>query len=176
MSYSDSFPAQRASFMFDAANSGRIPPNMTFTRASSGNVWDGKHLSSENLIAYSNPVTSQWTETNTAITVNSTAAPDGTTTASNVLETAATGYHETRETFACTNAVSHTATFYAKANGRTVIRFLPRTSSGVIANVEFTLSGAGSESLISGTATRSIAAVGSGGWYKLTILSPATPP
>jgi hypothetical protein len=143
---------------------------MNYSRASSANVWDGsKHKSSENLIAYSNPVTSQWTETNTAITVNSTAAPDGTTTASNVLETAATGYHETRETFACTNAVSHTATFYAKANGRTVIRFLPRTSSGVIANVEFTLSGAGSESLISGTATRSIAAVGSGGWYKLTV-------
>ena len=156
--------------MADFANGGKIDPRATFSRASTAFVADGaKHLSSENLIAYSNPVTSQWTETNTAITVNALAAPDGTTTASNVLETAATGYHETRETFACTNAVSHTATFYAKANGRTVIRFLPRTSSGVIANVEFTLSGSGSESLISGTATRSIAAVGSGGWYKLTI-------
>ena len=169
MAYTDNFP-QRPVFMADFANGGKIDPRATFSRASTANVFDGaKHLSSENLIAYSNPVTSQWTETNTAITVNALAAPDGTTTASNVLETAATGYHETRETFACTNAVSHTATFYAKANGRTVIRFLPRTSSGVIANVEFTLSGSGSESLISGTATRSIAAVGSGGWYKLTI-------
>jgi len=169
-SFSSTYPSQRPVFSLDAANAGRLDPRMTFTRASTANVFDGsKHLSSENLIAYSNPVTSQWTETNTAITVNSTAAPDGTNTASNVLETAATGYHEIRETFACTNAVSHTATFYAKANGRTVVRFLPRTSSGVIANVEFTLSGAGSESLISGTATRSIAAVGSGGWYKLTV-------
>jgi hypothetical protein len=169
-SFSSTYPSQRPVFTLDAANAGRLDPRMTFTRASTANVFDGsKHLSSENLIAYSNPVTSQWTETNTAITVNSTAAPDGTNTASNVLETAATGYHEIRETFACTNAVSHTATFYAKANGRTVVRFLPRTSSGVIANVEFTLSGAGSESLISGTATRSIAAVGSGGWYKLTV-------
>ena len=168
--FSSTYPATKPVFMADFANGGKIDPRATFSRASTAFVADGaKHLSSENLIAYSNPVTSQWTETNTAITVNSTAAPDGTTTASNVLETAATGYHETRETFACTNAVSHTATFYAKANGRTVIRFLPRTSSGVIANVEFTLSGAGSESLISGTATRSIAAVGSGGWYKLTI-------
>ena len=169
MAYTDNFP-QRPVFMADFANGGKIDPRATFSRASTANVFDGsKHKSSENLVAYSNPVTSQWTETNTAITVNSTAAPDGTTTASNVLETAATGYHEVRETFACTNAVSHTATVYAKANGRTVVRVLPRTSSGVIANVEFTLSGAGSESLISGTATRSIAAVGSGGWYKLTV-------
>ena len=168
--FSSTYPATRPVFMADFANGGKIDPRATFSRSSTASVFDGaKHLSSENLIAYSNPVTSQWTETNTAITVNALAAPDGTTTASNVLETAATGYHETRETFACTNAVSHTATFYAKANGRTVIRFLPRTSSGVIANVEFTLSGSGSESLISGTATRSIAAVGSGGWYKLTI-------
>ena len=168
--YSATFPTQRPVFTADFSNGSKIDPRATFTRASTANVFDGsKHKSSENLIAYSNPVTSQWTETNTAITVNALAAPDGTTTASNVLETAATGYHEVRENFACTNAVSHTATFYAKANGRTVVRFLPRTSSGVIANVEFTLSGAGSESLISGTATRSIAAVGSGGWYKLTI-------
>ena len=180
-SFSSTYPAIRPTYQIDFSNGKRIPPNATFSRsdspidatkaaASAVHYWSNeKHLSSENLIAYSNPVTSQWTETNTAITVNALAAPDGTTTASNVLETAATGYHETRETFACTNAVSHTATFYAKANGRTVLRFLPRTSSGVIANVEFTLSGAGSESLISGTATRSIAAVGSGGWYKLTV-------
>ena len=170
MSISNSYPQQRATLNLDFANSGKLDSRISYARSSTGTAFSSeRHKSSENLLQYSNPITSHWTETNTAITVNSTAAPDGTTTASNLLETSGTGYHETRETFACTNAVSHTATFYAKANGRTVIRFLPRTSSGVIANVEFTLSGAGSESLISGTATRSIAAVGSGGWYKLTI-------
>ena len=172
MSYSNSFPTQRPSLnLVFNGGSDQLDSRLSYTRSSTGTFMSNeKHKSSENLLQYSNPVTSHWTETNTTITVNSTAAPDGTTTASNVLETSATGYHETRETFSCTNAVAHTATFYAKANGRTVIRFLPRTSSGVIATVEFTLSGAGSESLISGAATRSIAAVGAaGGWYKMTV-------
>ena len=174
MSYSNSFPTQRPT-TFDFANSGKLDSRISFSRSDStpSNVHyrsNEKNKSSENLLQYSNPITSHWSEINTVITTGSVAAPDGTTTASKVLETSATGYHETRETFACTNSVLHTATFFAKANGRTVIRFLPRTSSGVIANVEFTLSGSGSESLISGTATRSIAAVGSAdGWYKMTV-------
>ncbi len=176
MSISNSYPTQRPklNLVFNGG-SDQLDSRISFSRADSTpsavHYWSNeKHKSSENLLQYSNPVTSHWSETNTAITVNSIASPDGTATASKILETSGTGYHETRETFACTNAVSHTATFYAKANGRTVIRFLPRTSSGVIANVEFTLSGAGSESLISGTATRSIAAVGAtGGWYKMTV-------
>ena len=180
MSISNSYPTQKAILNLDFANSGKLDSRISFSRTdtpatyaapSAVHYWSNeKHKSSENLLQYSNPITSHWSEINTVITTGSVAAPDGTTTASKVLETSATGYHETRETFSCTNAVSHTATFYAKANGRTVIRFLPRTSSGVIANVEFTLSGTGSESLISGTATRSIAAVGSaGGWYKMTV-------
>ena len=62
MAYSENFPAQRPSFMFDASNAGRIPPNMTFTRASTANVWDGsKHLSSDNLLLQSSSFDTTWT-------------------------------------------------------------------------------------------------------------------
>jgi hypothetical protein len=54
MSYSDSFPAQRASFMADFANAGRLDNRLSFTRASTANVFDGsKHLSSDNLFTHS---------------------------------------------------------------------------------------------------------------------------
>ena len=86
MAYSQNFPAQRPSFMFDAANSGRIPPNATFSRsdspidaskaaASAVHFWSNeKHLSSENLLLDSKTGTGNWT----ALNVGGAALPAGT--------------------------------------------------------------------------------------------------
>ena len=92
MAYSQNFPAQRPSFMFDAANSGRIPPNMTFTRASTGTFFGtDKVLSSENLVAYSNDISTKTLEGVTA--TGSQTAPDGGTDAYKLTENSATGFH-----------------------------------------------------------------------------------
>ena len=96
MAYSQNFPAQRPSFMFDASNSGRIPPNMTFSRADSPidatkaaasavHFWSNeKHLSSENLLLDSKTGTANWTGDSSGaalvpvVTANHAASPDGT--------------------------------------------------------------------------------------------------
>jgi len=92
MSYSDSFPAQRPIFSLDAANAGRLDPRMTFSRASTANVWDGsKHLSSENILLQSSDFDTTWSrDSSLNAPTGSQTAPDGSSTAW-LLTTAASG-------------------------------------------------------------------------------------
>jgi len=84
-SFSSTYPSQRPVFTLDAANAGRLDPRCSFSRASTANVWDGsKHLSSENLFAYSSPPTG-WTLDSFTLTSGQT-APDGSTNAVKLTE------------------------------------------------------------------------------------------
>ncbi len=82
MAYSQNFPAQRPSFMFDASNAGRIPPNMTYSRASTGSYFGTeKVLSSENILLQSQTLDTTWAAVDVAAPTGSQTAPDGTSTA-----------------------------------------------------------------------------------------------
>ena len=174
MSYSDSFPAQRASFMADFANAGRLDNRISFTRASSANVWDGsKHLSSENLIPYSN-LSSGFSFARTTLASTNNSAPDGGSDAASILETADTGLHDVSESIGgCVSGTQYSFVFYLKANGRTKAVFKPQLTT-VIAEVTFDLTAATS-TVSSGSAdSHSITAIGSTGWYKCAVTVTAT--
>lgn len=83
MTISANFPNVQPSLLLDFANAKQLPPQVTFTRATTAAYYDGSTtaMAEQNLIAYSNqPSTSPWSASCT-VTNNAAVAPDGTTTA-----------------------------------------------------------------------------------------------
>jgi hypothetical protein len=136
MAYSENFPAQRAIFTLDAANAGRLDPRMTFTRASTANVWDGsKHLSSENLFLHSSTFdNAAWFSQGLTSRTGGQTDPSGGTSGFTLLEDSATTFHRIAQSIATNGELA--LTVYAKRNAGS--RYLNLT----IATVD-TLTGAG---------------------------------
>jgi len=175
MSYSNSFPTQRPTLNLDFANSGKLDSRISYSRSSTGTALSSeRHLSSENLIPYSNDLSqSVWTKRNLTIPATNITAPDETSTASSLLETTATSTHDFYEEFAAVSGASYTFTLYAKANGRDTFIVSPQATS-TIASVVFDLT-AVTSTVVSGSAdSHSITAIGSTGWYKLQVTVTAT--
>ena len=116
---------------------------------------------------------SHWVKQNVTATANNTVAPNGATTADLILETAINSNHAVY-----TNPVTFTTatqSFYVKPNGRTNVslRFL-FTPNDWVATV-FSLTGAGSITQTSASATNSFSAVGrtitdaGNGWYRISM-------
>jgi hypothetical protein len=103
--------------------------------------------------------------TGTPAWVNVGVAPDGTTTADKLIPNTNNAYHNTNRTVTVSSGVAYTASFYAKNDGYGYIRLYDAASG---ANAVFNLSGAGSYSDL-GSATATIAAVDSAGWYRCTL-------
>jgi hypothetical protein len=86
----------RPSLLLDFANTKTLDPRITFTRGSTGTFYDGKTVAKaeENLLLQSQDFDNgTWVTVDQAITrtANSSVAPNGTTTADTIAETAATG-------------------------------------------------------------------------------------
>ena len=168
MAYSDSFPAVRPVFQSDFANGGRIDPRISYSRSTTGTYFGTeKVLSSENLLTYSNPNNAAWNESNGAtVSTNASAAPDGTTTASSIIEDSANSQHRTFASINATSGQVYTLVTYLKGNGRTIAQ-VATSGASAAANVEFDLSGSGTATTRSGSpANSSISQIGSSGWYK----------
>ncbi|MGA0073359.1 MAG: phage head spike fiber domain-containing protein [Steroidobacteraceae bacterium] len=87
-------------------------------------IW-GEARFAGNLLTYPNDVsqTAYWTATNASITANSIANPaDNRTTASKVLETAATGEHKVAQTVTGFPSTNYQLSVYARPAGRSYIR------------------------------------------------------
>lgn len=106
-----------------------------------------------------------WAKTNATVTANSTAAPDGTNTADNLVEDTSTGLHRVFATPACAANTTYTFTAYVKAAGRTQVRLAETTLGGAY----FDLS-AGTVLSFDAGVTASIQNVGSG-WYRCRVTS-----
>lgn len=81
--------------------------------------------SKTNLLLYSNSfVTAPWTVSETTLSANSiqTASPDGTTNATVLIETSATGFHNITQSTTLVTDTTYTFSVYAKAKERTGIR------------------------------------------------------
>ena len=174
--YSSNFPTQSPTFAFDA-KAGKLDSRVSFSRAdtpptyaapSAVHYWSNeKHLSSENLLRYSNPNNALWVESkNATITTNSVSAPDGSTTASKITEDSTAGVqHRTYISQTVGSGETFTYVGYLKANGRTIVQ-LSTTGAGASAGVEFNLSGSGTATTRSGSPTNaSITQIGTD-WYK----------
>lgn len=97
-------------------------------------------------------------------TVNATAAPDGTTTADHVVETALAGVHRVYQVASCSVSTAYTFSCYVKPNARTRIRLLETTLGGASFNLS-------TGAVISADAgiTATISALEANGFYRLSI-------
>lgn len=114
-----------------------------------------------------------WAVDGVTISADSVAAPDGTTTADKYVETATSAVHRNYQ-FTTNGDATYTFSVYAKAGERTkgFVVMSDNTTGGVGAYFDLSAvtvaadtQGAGSWTSVS----RSIAAVGNSGWYRITI-------
>ena len=176
MSYSNSFPSVRPT-TFDFANSGKLDSRISFSRAdtpptyaapSAVHYWSNeKHLSSENLVRYSNDLSNgDWTKARLTVASTNNSAPDGTTTASSLLEETDNSTHTFYEDYTSVVGVSYTHVWYAKANGRTKFVAYAQGSSCVYDLTAATATNSGMDAV-------SITALGSS-WFKCVATKTAT--
>jgi hypothetical protein len=111
--------------------------------------------------------TSPWVTLNATVTANAVAAPDGTTTAEKIEETATTGPHGIYQSCATVAGQAYTQSCYAKAAER---NFLVMTEgNNVTSTAVFNLS-TGVVSTVTGNGSPSAAIVALGnGWYRCSL-------
>jgi hypothetical protein len=175
------YPLVQPSLNLDFANTKRLDPRVTFTRASAGRVYDGRTVAKaeENLLTFSQEFDNVfWIKVNGSVTANTGAAPDGTTTADTFKEDSTTGLHEvTVPGFASANGITYTISVFAKLNSGTrnlTFRGFGQGGSGV--HPIFNLSTGTIAQNGSGTwSNQTIVNVG-GGWYRCsaTVVASAT--
>lgn len=157
------YPSIKPTLNLDFANSGKLDPRITFTRASTATYWDGKTFAKaeENLLLRSQEFdNASWIKTNATVTANSTIAPDGTTTADTLLEAATTTTHAGYQAVSVA-AAQYSFSVYLKDAGRS---FALVTVGVNAVSVNLTL---GTVSAANGTTSdRTIQSVG-GGWYRV---------
>lgn len=155
--------------------SGTLDPRITFSRASNATLTDstGKiTYAPNNLLTYSEQFDNAvWVKTDTTVTANATAAPDGTVTADKLIEVATTAFHQTGRNITTTAAL-HTFSCYAKASERNIV-FLYHTQTNAAVSVNLSTGATGQPSGTVAPAASSVVSVGSG-WYRIAITVSAT--
>jgi hypothetical protein len=89
MTISANFPNVQPSLLLDFANAKQLPPQVTFTRATTAAYYDGSTtaLAEQNLLLYSQTFnTAFWTRNAVTVTNNAVTAPDGTNTGNTMTE------------------------------------------------------------------------------------------
>lgn len=122
MSTSSLYPATRPSLVLDFANTKQLDPRITYSRASTGTYYDGTTsvVAEQNLLLH--PQTfdnASWsTKSGVTVTADATIAPDGTSTADAMFETATTAIHYIRQPVTTTSKQTFAFSVFAKPNGR----------------------------------------------------------
>jgi hypothetical protein len=165
----------RPSLLLDFANSKTLDPRIDFTRSSTATYYDGKTFAKaeENLLTYSQEFdNAAWEKTATTVTANSTTAPDGTTTADQLIEGTANSSHLIKQQISLPTGTSDTLSVYVKSNGRRYIAITNHAVNVTTPGVVFDLQDGLVVSTISGlTGTIQAAA---NGFYRCTVTGTAT--
>jgi len=153
-------------------NSGFLPREMTFTRASSGtriNENGQVELVSWNLADYSEELNNAVYVVRSGVTItdNATTAPNGTSTADLMYISSSGDYRYTAQTFTQPQNI-YTISVYVKAQNKNVI-WMYMENSGLYGLIYFDLSDGTMQTTAGATSTPSgtITAVGNG-WYRCT--------
>jgi hypothetical protein len=151
-----------------------LDPRITFARASTARYYNGVTTAKaeENLLLQSQDFTTTWSTTsaNATITANTTAAPDGTTTADSLTATASTGAHLVFQTITASSGNTRVLSVFVKKDTHDFIQlsFNGYTSHFVNFNIDTgvvgDVNGAGSSA--------SIVNVGNG-WYRCVYVYPS---
>lgn len=172
MSLSNNFPAVRPTLLLDFARARQLDPRITFTRATTATYYDGSTtaLAEQNLLLYSQDFdqASNWLPVALTVTANTTAAPDGTTTADTFTAQAGSNRHylNAAGTPSVTAGTTLTFTVFARAGTNSFMQIYSENSlSDRYANFDLTL-GTVTQSGASTTAT--ITSAG-GSWWRCRV-------
>lgn len=177
MSISTNFPTIKPSLNLDFANTGALDPRVTFTRASTATYYDGVTTAKaeQNLLTYSQEFdNAAWVNLGTTDTANSTAAPDGTSTADTLDDGVGTSGHDIAEGFVGgTAGVTYTLSAFFKNVDRQYVILACSAGTNTWASAKFDLTAGtvGSTSAAGSgwsTTSSSIASVGNS-WFRCTI-------
>jgi hypothetical protein len=169
MSFSVNFGTIKPSLNLDFANTKALDPRVTFTRASAARYYDGVTTAKaeENLVTYSQEFdNAAWTKTNVTVTANATTAPDGTSTAEQLIETVVNSNHFIANAANVYAAGTYVGSIYVKPNGRTWI--LLTVIGGNDFFCYFDLTGSGAVGTAGSGTTGQIQALADG-WYRCVV-------
>jgi hypothetical protein len=166
MSIASNYPNVRPSLLLDFANSQQLDPRVTFSRSTTAPYYDGKTsvLAEQNLYTNSQNITNgTWNPGNVTLTVNSTTAPDGTTTASLAVPNTSNASHNISQSALGNLTGTYTFSVYVKPAGYTTF---------IIANSAQTLRASFDLTAVTntntGAVTSTITAV-QNGFYRVTL-------
>jgi len=177
MSIQTNFPAIKPTLLLDFANTKQLDSRITFTRASTATYYGTQTAKAEeNLLVQSQDFTTTWTTTslNATITANTTAAPDGTTTADTLTDDATNGIHRVSQTVTTSNTLQMVYSVFAKYSTMQWISISAATGTGTWAGAKFDVQngvlGSTSQQGTGFTAnSSSITSVGNG-WYRCVLI------
>jgi hypothetical protein len=177
MSITSNFPAIKPTLLLDFANTKQLDPRITFTRASTATYYGTQTAKAEeNLLLQSQDFATTWTTTslNATITANTTAAPDGTTTADTLTDDATNGIHRVSQTVTTSNTLQMVYSVFAKYSTMQWISISAATGTGTWAGAKFDVQngvlGSTSQQGTGFTAnSSSITSVGNG-WYRCVLI------
>jgi hypothetical protein len=180
MAIQSNFPAIKPTLLLDFANTEQLDPRITFTRASTATYYGTQTAKAEeNLLTRSQELgVGAWSSTNATITANSTAAPDGTTTADTLIDDATSGAHVCAQVVTMTAGLVYTQSFFLKANTNNfaIVTLTSSVTNNYISAVVNLSTGAITQTGTGTSATftsSSITSVGSG-WYRVVITGSTT--
>jgi len=180
MSISQNYPLVNPSLSLDFANTKKLDPRITFSRPTTGAYYDGKTvaLAEQNLLLQSQTFETSWTKTRSSIAINTTIAPDGTTTADTLIEdvSSSTTHGMSQSTVALANQ-NYTFSVFAKANERTFC-YLGVSSGTQVVGTQgfgafFDLTNGTVSDTTDSAVSASIVSVGNG-WYRCILTQQAT--
>lgn len=131
-------------------------------------LWNGLLIEEArtNLLLRSQDFSAVWSQTNVSLTANAATAPDGTATATKLIESAVSGTHQLLQTYAFSSILPASLSFYVKAAERTKCR--------VFANWDLSISIDLAAGTSSNPAVVSVKPVG-GGWFRCAFSAAAVP-
>jgi hypothetical protein len=177
MAIQSNFPAIKPTLLLDFANTEQLDPRVTFTRASTATYYGTQTAKAEeNLLLQSQDLTTTWSTAsqNATVTANTTAAPDGTTTADTLTDNATSGVHRVAQTITTSNNKQLVLSCFLKYSTLQWVSLSAATNTGQWAGAKFDVQngvlGSTSQQGTDWTAnSSSITSVGNG-WYRCVLV------
>lgn len=201
MSIKSNFPAISPSLLLDFSNTKKLDPRITFTRSSTATYFDNNGILQTSLSGIPrfdhNPITGEslgllieeqrtnlltyseqfdnaaWIKSGATVSANATTAPDGTTTADNLVENTANAVHTVAIAPSISASTTHTCTAYVKraAGNRDLfiqINLTGGTTGAGFVWFDLSTGAASSPTVLVGTfiAVSAQATVVGNGWYR----------
>jgi hypothetical protein len=167
MSIAQNFPTISPSLLLDFANVQALDPRITYTRATTATYYGTRTaLAEQNLLTFSQEFDNGvWAKFNATVTANSTAAPDGTTTADTFTGGAGTTVKYIVTNYNPSIGGNGTFSFHCKAGTSSFIQLAEFASTARFANFNLTTGAVGT---FGGQTTASIVSLGNG-WYRCIV-------